>query len=679
MNKPNLSLNYLVISILITLPALADSSIEHLFSLSLEELLKVKVIGSTLTEETIRTVPSAVSVFTHNEIKRMGIDTLDELINLVPGFQSFRSSASSITDTATSRGRTVSGLAAEILILVDGQRIDEPRSSGSVIAASKYPLEYIEHVEFIRGPGSSIYGSNAMQGVINIISRSNVNEVNISYGSFNRRKIHGLTSHSIGKLEVNLFGSFSKDNGDNFNMEDIYNRPNRIDSDDPRELANLAVKFHYEETQIGLQHYQFNVNNFFENGAPPNDVNQRKGEFTSISLKQSFEWPSIDSWCWLSYHQTNVTTSFQLAPPGVFTGNSVPDSSDAWLINAGFDDFSEIRTQWHSDWTIDDKKSMQFGFEFRHIDAPEVVAENNFDLTDFVNGSFPVRYYGELRATTTIQTESQRDITGIYTQYQHQISNLTRFTLGIRYDRFSAIGDNISPRLALVQELTNRQTLKLLYGEAFRAPAENELNLKNNPVVLGNTDLKPETVKTWDIIWTGQWQHVSVNLGYFENHFEDSIQRSVVTGGAIQASNIKQDPVKGFEFESSYEFNDRWLLRTTYTHLTDKPDSSFRQADQLASLMLNYQSGNWNTNIIAEYHDDREMSTGGIDSNRFKLSDYWNLFGKFQYNYKKEWNLSLMIKNLLNDGHETPSFNANLIEGVPNRGRELLAGVTWYF
>lgn len=80
------------LSLLMPHPLLA----EDLFTISLDELMQIEITGSTLTPKSLRTVPSAVTIFTHQEIKRMGLDSLDELMNLVPGFQSYRTSISSL-------------------------------------------------------------------------------------------------------------------------------------------------------------------------------------------------------------------------------------------------------------------------------------------------------------------------------------------------------------------------------------------------------------------------------------------------------------------------------------------------------------------------------------------------------------------------------------------------------
>lgn len=661
----------------ITPPAAAQDT-GALFSLSLEDLMRVEITGSTLKAENLKTVPSAVTVFSHEQITQMGLDTLDELMNLVPGFQTYRTATTPVHSPPSLRGRRIGPPAAEILIVVDGQRLADPRSSGSAAIAPKFPLMQISRVEFIRGPGAAVYGSNAMLGVVNIITRSDVNEVSISYGSFNRKQSYLLASQQIGEVAIDIFGHIEADDGDDYSVQDTFS-PGRINTTDSRELADLNVKFRWKDTLINIQHNQANTEDFYTLEGLSNGFNEFRGQLSSISLKQNFDWHSVDAYFWLSHSLSKFNISSQLTAPGALAAISNPSSNDALFADTDFGDSIETRAQLHNVWNINTQSNLQFGIELRNINISEGTANNNFDLSDLANGNFPIRYYGNLNNTTPIQASSSRDIVGLYTQYQRPLSETSRLTLGLRYDDFSSIGSQLSPRLGLVQEITKHHTLKLLYGEAFRAPAESELNLLNNPVLLGNPDLKPETVQSWDLIWMGQWPRTGMSLGYFENHFKDSIVQANVGGGTPQYQNVDQDPSKGFEFELSHEINNRWLLRTTYTHILEKPDLSFRETEQLASLMVNYHQGKWNANLIATWNSQRETATNGSNNNRLTLNEYWQTFSKVSYRLNPDWQSYVQVKNLLNENYLTPARSANLTEGIKNRGRETLAGIIWRF
>ena len=440
-----------------TMALQTEKNIDYLFKLSLEELLKVKVTGSTLTPQELKTVPAAVTVFTHKEIKKLGLDTLDELMNLVPGFQSSRASFSALDYPFSSRGRRIGSDGAEVLILVDGMRLADPRLSGIQFVVPKYPLMQIERVEFIRGPGSAVYGANAMMGVINIITLSEVEEVIVSYGSFNRRKAHVLSSMQLGDLTMDLFAYLDTDDGDDYQVQDTFSS-NRIATQDPRELAGFNMKLKWQHTQLNFMHNQYEVEDFYGASFLSNDFNEQAGRLMSLSLQQEFDWQAVSSYVWISYTRSKYSLWVQLSAPGDFFTSSSPASNDALLAGAVFDNYSETRLQWHNNWNIKPQSSFQFGIELRQIRAPKTVSKNNFDFSDIASGINPIRYYGSLLPTTVVQAKSRRDIIGLYGQYQHHLLENTHLTLGLRHDDFSNIGSQLSPRLGLVQVLNSQHS-----------------------------------------------------------------------------------------------------------------------------------------------------------------------------------------------------------------------------
>jgi outer membrane receptor protein involved in Fe transport len=113
--------------------------------------------------------------------------------------------------------------------------------------------------------------------------------------------------------------------------------------------------------------------------------------------------------------------------------------------------------------------------------------------------------------------------------------------------------------------------------------------------------------------------------------------------------------------------------------MSEKPDLSFREADKIASVTINYQQNRLNGNLIAIYHGERETPIGGDINNRITLPDYWLLMGKINYQLAPGWQAFIQAKNMLDENYKTPATVTVLSEGVPNRGREILAGVGWEF
>ncbi len=672
------SLFFLSCCLLFSAPAGAYDDFDNLFNLSLEELMQVKVTGSTLTEKKLDNVPSSISVYTQNEINFIGVDTLDELMNLVPGFQSHRSGGSGSYYPYSVRARRIGGSSSEVLVLVDGQRIDEPRTSGSALIIPKYPLANIERVEFIRGPSSTIYGSNAMLGVINIITRSGVNAINIALGSYNHKQASLQFSQQWHGIGLELFANTVQDDGQPYTVVDTYS-PKIITTHDPISQDDVNLKLNWHNTTFNMQHSQFDDRDFYQSGTLSNGFNRRDVEFTSVSIKHNFNWLSVDSYLWLSKHRAKTNIYIQLSPVGAFSAVSTPPGSEPLKIGGEQSFTKESKVQWHNNFFFENASSLQFGVEHRIIDIPDLIAGNNFDFRDILNGTFPIRYYGELKPTTVFQSKSQRKIYGLYGQYQASIFDNTELTLGFRYDNFSDIDSNISSRVGIVHSITNEQSIKLLYAEAFRAPSESELNLQNNPLFLGNPNLKAETVKSWELIWQGHWQKLYLSLGYFENHFSNAINRGSSDNNVLQYLNLDQQPVKGLETELTYHPNNNWQIKASFSHFSEKPSLSFREAEQLASIIVNYQQNNWNINLAAYWRDAAEMATGGNELNNIKLDANWQVFSKVIYQYSEQWHVFLQAKNLLNSEYFTPPESTALSQGISNRGREMSFGLTYSF
>lgn len=196
--------------------ALAAPNSGDLLALSLEDLMQIQVVSSTLTEKNLRTVPSSVTVFTHTQINAMGVDYLDELLNFVPGFQAFRQADSGGEYYHSSRGGRSGTSSREVLILIDGKRINAEFAAGSVHMIS---LKNFEKVEIIRGPGSAIYGSNAFLGVVNITTIKNKDMLALQVGSNERTQTQLFKTAQMGELNLDFFANAYRDRGQAYVIE----------------------------------------------------------------------------------------------------------------------------------------------------------------------------------------------------------------------------------------------------------------------------------------------------------------------------------------------------------------------------------------------------------------------------------------------------------------------------
>jgi len=175
----------------------------NLDNLSLEELVNVQVTSVSRKETDLFTAPTAIYVISEEDIRRSGMTTIPELLRMVPGLDVARISGNEWAINA----RGFNGLAADqLLVLVDGRTVFSPVQGGVFWNAMGLPLDEIERIEVIRGPGATIWGANAVNGVINIITKSAKDtqggSVTVTGGTEDQP---GTTVRYGGQLTTNLF------------------------------------------------------------------------------------------------------------------------------------------------------------------------------------------------------------------------------------------------------------------------------------------------------------------------------------------------------------------------------------------------------------------------------------------------------------------------------------------
>lgn len=617
--------------------ALDGSFSDDLLGLSLEDLMQVKIVSSTLTEKNLRTVPSSVTVFSRGQIDTMGIDTLEELLNFVPGFQSFRQAEAANAYYHSVRGRRTGTSSREVLILLDGQRFQDEFFAD--IAIYTIPLTSIEKVEVIRGPGSAIYGSNAFTGVINITTRKNTNALSLQFGGHNNALGQILYSTKINDISVNACLHLFSDDGMDYHLENTATRLRQLYRD-PSQGYDINVQLEGETAKLSVLHYSQVANEFYVAETFSPDLNEYQKKVSAVQF--------VDTLTWTSLLSTTYKVSYKKMA-NLFIAPIVPPNSRA--------DFTEdsVVADINNSWQINEKNNVQFGVEAKRLNVDKAVL-----FTD----------YGDF----LVSDAYSRTMQGIYLQSQTLLAENTELTLGVRYDNYLSIGASVSPRFGLTHQFFNSQTVKLLYGEAFRAPAVGELIFSNNNAVIGNSHLKPELIKTWELVWMGNWQHHSLTVTAFDSSIEYAIVQGFV-GQTRQFVNAKlPENSQGIEIEYIAQLAPNWQLRAQYSLFNSLPESSFRQTDNLASLIVNYQHEKWNFNLSAQHAGEREMLSG---SQKISLHDYWLANGKVQYQFKDGATLYLQVKNMFNEQYLTPTQGVALTQGIPNRGREWSLGLNW--
>ncbi len=618
----------------------------ELFDLSLEQLLKVKIKVSTQQNESLLSVPSAVTVFTQEQWRRMGITRLEELMNFVPGYQSYRGDGAAVQWQFSSRGRRTGYSSLEILILVDGLRVNEDWAGGTFYN-TVFSLENAQRVEFLRGPGSAMYGGNAFLGVINIITK-NSNEIAVELGDGDQQKVAAHWQTDIGQLNLGLSLEHLHDGGKKLLA---YN------SDPSRQAEELTEDgFDFESVRFNASYKNFSLS--------ANHTESEEDGFYNVGrLLGNKQQETQRSWLKLKYQREISQVLDVDLIVGYFhrehSSQGVQDLASQLFLRSIFEE-RELVVDSKFNFHPNQHSRGVLGFEWRQ---PNHLAASQ-------------QLRGPVNLNTNIARLGKRRIGGVFGQWQQDLSDRWQLTGGLRLDSYSDFGRHLSPRLGLIYSVDTEKSFKVLYGEAFRAPVWLELFAVNNPVAQGNPNLKPETSETWELIWTQMKSMGLIQATVFHVHIDDASRRNPVS---LMFENTHTETVGGLELEFRSQLRPELQLSTTATWISNAAKRVSTEANVLASLSLLYQKNKFSASLQAIYQGERDNISAANDPSLPSLESRNTLATHVQYSASKQVEIYFSAKNILDDESYSAADNPLNPIGVPNRGREALMGLRWSY
>ena len=664
-----------IVSILYTDSTWSDSNYKNLFDMDLEELLQVKISGVALREENPQDTPASINIFNHQAIQTLGVTTLIELMRFVPGFQTFRSDDSS-RNVVGIRGRLISTSSREVLLIVDGVRMEEWWSGASIYSFAPYSLEGVERVEFIRGPVSHIYGSNAFTGVINVITGKASRRAKMEIGNLGHTRVSGSFQKEVGEATHFLTIDNLEQDGQSYNIIDPYNASNSLEISDPIETLKMGYTLSWKDWSL-LYNYMKNDNSdFFVSGGAHEKYSYTNLEQYNISIQHSSTWNrEVSTHISTGYKSYENDFGFALAGAGSLQPISNPPSSEALIGKA------TVNTQEY--WLNGDIKWNPFtniiyhaGFEFREKNLDEVIGYSNFDLLALFANDFPIASSEDLEFAALVTLPAEERLWGGFLGSTYEFKDMIDVSLGLRYDDFELAGEALSPRASVVFKANNYHSIKLIYGEAFRAPNAVEYFAVNNPSTLGNPNLESESVATTEAIWFYQRGSTRVQLGIFDSRFKDSIGIDVENRTRTFV-NLGSSRARGVEFNWTQPLTENWAGRLMLSRLTEKPDNMFRLASNSANLLINYTFQHWIFTADIEYTGERQYLNNN-QTTPVTIDDFSLFNAHLAYAINDQFSLTLTSKNLLNEQYFTPSATSSE-SAIPARGIETTLGLTYQF
>lgn len=700
--------NIISLLLLLTNPVIAEISDDDDFYLLYgdEDMISI----ATGYAQPISKSPSTASVITAADIKRMGSITIEQVLESIPGVHTSLSTLTSLSQVNI-RGIKTS-ITPQVLIMLNGYRISSELLSGVFSESAKINLQSISRIEIIRGPGSAIYGADAFSGVVNIVTKD-AREINgltagVRGGSNDTKNSwlqYGVQLQNDWELAFNLeYASQDADTSQIVNS-DVQTAIDGFALGAPASLAPGYLDYRYKSTS-----YNFHLNNEYwkigMDGWIQRDVGQGAGVALALDSKGrgdfdhhllSLEYNSedlINNWqlsSKLSFQSIDAQYKFNIFPAGSSLligadGNafSAPHAScpvggcivqfpDGYIGNPGRKS-SIPQLDVIALYEGLDTHNLRFniGVKKEKLEANE---SKNFGpgiidgLTPVINGTL-TNVTGMPGAIYT--SDDERTIKYLSIQDVWEIASDWVLTAGIRYDDYSDFGGTTNPRLALVWSTYDNLTSKILFGSAFRAPSFSELNNKNNPVAIGNSNLNPETIDTTELVFSYKpTNELSTNLSIYYFKTKEMIS---YTGTAGLAENAKSLNGKGFELETDWAINKKWRLRANYSYQNTKDESTDTQEafvpqhQMYMDLSCNYFT-NWELSSQLNWVANRERET--IDT-RDNIDDYTlvNLNIR-RTNLSKHLEAAIVIDNLFNKDAREPSSNNTITDDFPLNERRL--------
>lgn len=463
------------------------------------------VVTATRTEADVKMVPNTVEVITADDIEKLGATDVYSALRLADNVQ--------IMNTSTGFGHRISmrGMSSDsTLILINGQRtaIEDTETTQNLLALDRINVHNIERIEIIRGAASAQYGSDALAGVINIITKKSTGKPSVTVGATT-----GTTNMSnYYHIDLGRQGKFSSTFDMNFSKDRQWTE---------HEVSGLPVK----NLQGPKQSYNFSGT--YELGENKN-LNLDLGYYKD---KLSGDWShkeyNLGAWGGIVRLQDAKLETERRDASLSLTGKTKKDDYMVRTFYSKLDKFRFLpytalakeygETNKYSIWGIEAKNShkvngdhtLTYGTEYDRYDVDGV----NFGK-DGDNGKNLNTY-------------------AAYIQDEWLLGDKWEIIPAVRYDHHSEFGSKTTPHIGVTYLANDHNRFKANWGEGYKAPSVSELYMDYTHMgvlTLGNPNLRPEESKNWDLSYEGEWGKTFGKITYFHNDIDNVISTRTVGG-----------------------------------------------------------------------------------------------------------------------------------------------------
>jgi outer membrane cobalamin receptor len=495
----------MVIAISATLAFLPAGAQAQQMDVRLDEV----VVTATKSEKETKDVTQSVTVITAEEIKRSGAVTVAEALQTAVGVFITSQGPKGALDTIALRGAQYS----QVLVLLDGKRMNSTRDSGVDLSALPVSVDDIERIEIVRGASSSLYGADAVGGVVNIITKKPEGQVSRIGGSIGS---HGYDTISLGASDkIGAFG---------YTMSGVRETSDGYRTNSDLEQWVFDGKATYDLSKIASLDFTANYISK-ENGVPGSTL------FPSPHARQG----ERDTVFGGSYQQ-KIGSSWDFKISGYRNQNELTYKDPDFSVDSrhrGVTRGGETRVTWLTNtWNL-----LTAGIETRRDSL-----------------------------TSTDSGDHETTNEGMYIQDELSLGESLIVVIGDRYDKHSVYGKKSSPRASARYLIAGSGTIiRVSAGKSFRAPTFNDLYWKD-AWSEGNPDLKPESSKEYEAgIEQPFGKGNVIKFTQFERKVTDLIRWDFMAF-PMRPENIGKADIKGREVEATFRFSDSVVLSANYAY-----------------------------------------------------------------------------------------------------------------
>jgi iron complex outermembrane recepter protein len=524
----------------------AKGSAPNVMDMSIEELMKIQVTSAGKKKENLSTAATAIHVITNEDIRRSGVTSIPEALRLSPGLEVARQD--SHTWAISSRGFN-DEFANQLLVLIDGRSVYTPLFAGVYWDVQDMMLEDIERIEVIRGPGATLWGANAVNGVINITSKSAHDTLGVLATAGGGTEEYGAGVRYGAKLgERGAFRIYAK----------------AFDRDESELLNGADAHDSWKMTRAGFRY-----------DTSTDDKNQftLQGDMYSGELNQRV---------------------MVIAPPATFPAftNDDVDVSGANMLGKwvhSFSDSSELALKLYYDRTWRDRTVFSetrdtFDFDLQHNfnigERNELVWGLGYNVTsDDLENRYTVSFNPTDRSTQLFSAFVQDEFS--------IIPDRLRLTLGTKLEHNDYTDWEVQPSARLSYSITEKQTAWLAASRAISTPSRAEHNIVINQAIVppgvviqqrGSPLMVSKELIGFEAGYRFQLhERINTDVAAFYNLYDK--QRSISPSGFVPPTattppiaqftigNGIEGESAGFEISSTFQATEWWRIRANYSLL----------------------------------------------------------------------------------------------------------------